>query len=1581
MKKLLILATTLASSCMLFAQNPVSIGLPKEPATANSHPNPDVVCNNFAGTFTLGPTGTNTQSNDLTLDTLYLCGGDSIFIDHNGDFNLSGDPNPATTPGISYAFYTCSPNNTGPTLQNIIGSALPPLAPDPCLLSTPPAANGIWVSPSTPNGDTWFFNSGFLQTNFNAGLPMLLHFAPITIDNVATNGFEPAAQGFPPGPCVNVNTASSFEVVYLNPIQMIGFTNPYQGNNCLGRFKIEGGFPEWQANALYTVDIYLKSDPSVKALIANPSNQIKSNVSLVFSIPQPGTYVVRIEDGKSCGLMQEVNMTTCNGADNIVFQLPASTQVEPGDTFCLPITTSNYTDVQGFSFSLGWDPGLFQLLPGANNFIQNVNPDLVDFDPVIFTNTTQANNGFLGIVNIATIPATLSPNEVLMEVCFQSISQQDSVCSAVVFTNTPSAVNASNSVGQELAFEGIPGEVCVEYDSVAITAVPQPLGCNSSNLGYQITITGGLPPYELSWQELPAGAVPSAAGINANTPFFITLTPTGTYPVQYRLVAIPQNGIDVFNADTLILTIDQPQTLGAALNLTDLPTCNGGSDGAVSAQVFLGSTLVTDLTGFSFNWTKNGVPVSGGATLSNVSSGTYNVTVTQLSTGCTAVASGTLGNPPAMNDGAVQITPATCTGVADGEIVFPMTGGNPFSGGAYQFQVLYAEDCSNPNKQVIDNNGLGNPYVRTDLLPGCYKFVVTDASGCVFTDSVTVFATRNVSLSETNAVSPTCFGLTNGVLSVSITETPAQPGGPVYDFSWLPIGSATSGVITPAGPGANSTNTGVSAGSFFVTAVNALGCSDTLTVELGQPAQFIVAPLTVNNPTCVNVTSGALSVIGLGGAGNPANFTYNWNPTATGSALSNLGAGTYSVTATDANGCTAVFDTTLALPPAPVINGITTTPLVCGNDGALTVNAPTAVAFNWAATGGSVINTPNLATISGLAGDTYTVTITDANGCTNTSSATLSPVQPLAVASSTVVNPSCFGYNNGSIAIGVAGGTPGYSYNWSTTAAPPNSPVIPAILSAGTYSVTVTDSKNCTATTSFNLVDPPQIAVVVASATPTTCFGDCNGALTITASYQPGSDFNFVWQDGGSTDSIRTNLCSGVTTVTVTEQSATQCFVIQELTVPSPAPVTIDPTETTLKDVTCNGGADGNICIVGTGGNSAPYSYAWAQGGTTNCLFNLTQGNYTVTITDNTGCTGTYTAVVDQPTPIAINQDLSNSLEISCFGDDDGALAVIASGGNTAPVGVTQYTYAWSDGSNQIGTTNPISMLMAGSYSVTVSDYLGCTGSTALNLFDPPAVQGDYVLGEPLRCYGDETTINVINVQGGSGGPFTYTIDYGVPITTDLGSIITGGAHFLTFLDKKGCENTIEIVVPEPDEIIITFSPQMVELELGDSLTLTPFITGSTPASFQWEPASFFTNPDTLQPNLYTFQSGTVTLTVTDANGCTGVGSVNIQVDPNRNVYIPNIFNPGNRFGENDYFMPGVGVGVETINYMRVYDRWGQLLYEREAFLPTDLELTSGWDGRFRGKFVDPGVYVYAIEVKFLDKKVLLYRGDITVVR
>ncbi|MCK6691770.1 MAG: gliding motility-associated C-terminal domain-containing protein, partial [Thermoanaerobaculia bacterium] len=132
--------------------------------------------------------------------------------------------------------------------------------------------------------------------------------------------------------------------------------------------------------------------------------------------------------------------------------------------------------------------------------------------------------------------------------------------------------------------------------------------------------------------------------------------------------------------------------------------------------------------------------------------------------------------------------------------------------------------------------------------------------------------------------------------------------------------------------------------------------------------------------------------------------------------------------------------------------------------------------------------------------------------------------------------------------------------------------------------------------------------------------------------------------------------------------------------------------------------------------------------------------------------------------------------------------------------------------------------------------------------------------------------------------------------------------------------------------------------------------TGAVVDTFTWSPAELLTNPFVLEPYTNTYESTTYTLIVQDENGCSATGTIRVNIDPNRNVYIPNVFLPGNPRGLNDHFNPNVGRGVETINYMRIFDRWGNLMYERNAFYPNNNDFAEGWDGKYNGKYVMPGV-------------------------
>ncbi|MBC7775749.1 MAG: gliding motility-associated C-terminal domain-containing protein [Phycisphaerae bacterium] len=1555
----------LSTPALLRAQVPHEIQyLPFDPPKVNVVSQiPEMPCGD-AGTFTFGQfIG---SSNDLAPSPIFLCFGDSLLVQHNGDADLSGDPDPATQPGIAYGFYTCPPTIMGPTLQDIIGAGLPPTNPDPCLL--PGSANGMYITQPVANGGgTWFFNSGALQTTFNMGQPFALTFAPITIDDFAGNSYETAQPGFPPGPCVAVNTAAAFQIVYLNEITATGISNNF-GNDCLGRFTVRGGFPQYDAqlggNAVYTIKITLASNPAVKAIIHTSASNLFHLSSVLFSVPQAGLYNVVIEDGKSCPASFQIDMNVCNPVDNVMLTFP-DTIVPPAGQICLPVTVENFNIFSG-AFSVEWDETILQY-----NGIQNINPALTSFFGPASLNENQITNGLLGVVVFDnTNPSTINIPDggTLFDLCFTAIGALGQ-CSGLGVTNSPAGVEMADSIGQDLALSVDTGQVCIgflpltfSYEVIDTTCLGQAT--------LNIFPNGGIPPYDITVTQLPGGPVYNTVNntiINVNGTYSPTslVGLTNNTPVTYDICIVDSdldtNGMGVMRCTTLVVNIPR---LGAQLNFVQSPLCNGDSTGIVSATVLFGGTIVPNPgVNYTYAWSPSNLTVQGSQVQNGVPAGQYTVVVTNLSNGCTALASGSLGQPAPISAQLVTTTAASCSGVCDGTITYEAEGGTAFPGPAYKFTWF------NETTNSTLNSGTDNPILLGGACAGEYRILIEDALGCKFIDSNMVLTDlRSLFLTTNSIQNVLCNGDNTGSIAVTVVESVIT--GNNFTFNWSPAG------FTPTCMSPSCTYSALPVGTYTLLAFDNLGCQIADTFDITEPTVLRVDSLGQSNPGCTQVNSGSISVQAFGGNGGPATYVYDWSNMAITSSIGGLPFGTYTVTVTDLNGCTVTRQFNLPMPGPPSLTLTTSSAVKCGGDGSLTATAPTAVLIVWTDINGVVIDsfTTSPATIDSLNGGDYIANVFDGVGCFATDTVSLTGVVPMSFSDTTLMEPTCFGFNDGQIAIGVQDGQPPYvQYNWNPPAQPPNSPVIFA-LTANTYSVTVTDNAGCTLTGTFVLGQP---AAITNTFDPTvigtvTCFGGvpCDGKATPLTKYTDGpGDFNFLWGDG-STDSLRIDLCAGPNIVTITDGN--NCFTIDTVDIATPPQITgaVATTETL-----CFGDSTGTATLTASGGNGGPYTYLWNTGATTANVIGLPAGNYTVTITDNKSCTNSInTIVIGQPGQIVLSTTFTNP---TCFAGKNGQTTVEVVGG------VPNYTYSWENAAgDDVGDAKTAEMLPAGTYVVTVTDMNGCTSVTNETITDPPAVIGSYEPLAPLTCNGDETILNILTITGGSGGPYRFSVDFGAVLDPDFPVTIGGGTHYITYIDVKDCALTDSIFVAEPAPITVTFDPNVIEVELGATADLEPIITGAAViGSFTWTNPQALLNPDTLNATAYTFTNLTYTLTVLDSFGCSGSGTVVVNIDPNRNVYLPNIFRPANPSGLNDHFNIYTGLGVELVNFIRIYDRWGELLYQREKFLPNVDNLSEGWDGRFNGDFVNPGVFIYIAEVKFLDGRVLLYRGDVTVVR
>ena len=306
-------------------------------------------CNSAGTTFSAPFNG---QSNDSSPDTIFLCFGDTLKVRHNGDFDLSGDPDPATAPGIGYAYYDCLPSITGPTLDTILT--------DSCLNHTSPLIvngdeveqdNGIWITAGpTPDGDLDIINNGSTQETFNNGeaLPTQLWLAPITVDNFNQLAFENDGSGNA-GPCVSVSTVEAFSVVFLNEIAITNLQADING--CGGYFKVTGGLPELN-NSQYTVSITKADNPDISGdIVSNPAGH---QDSVFFTVPEAGTYNILVDDGKGCPAMTSLEVNFPEVAINILNEVSCNGSSDGALEVIVTVDGNAVPDLPAFNFS--WDP-------------------------------------------------------------------------------------------------------------------------------------------------------------------------------------------------------------------------------------------------------------------------------------------------------------------------------------------------------------------------------------------------------------------------------------------------------------------------------------------------------------------------------------------------------------------------------------------------------------------------------------------------------------------------------------------------------------------------------------------------------------------------------------------------------------------------------------------------------------------------------------------------------------------------------------------------------------------------------------------------------------------------------------------------------------------------------------------------------------------------------------------------------------------------------------------------------------------------------------------------------------------------
>ena len=714
-------------------------------------------------------------------------------------------------------------------------------------------------------------------------------------------------------------------------------------------------------------------------------------------------------------------------------------------------------------------------------------------------------------------------------------------------------------------------------------------------------------------------------------------------------------------------------------------------------------------------------------------------------------------------------------------------------------------------------------------------------------------------------------GLTNGVNAVSNAETNH------YD-NMVYTGTTTGSAATVLAAITDSTNW---TGSEDTTQDISANGANFPTVFFGSECTMTASITSQTNIACNGGSTGSLTVTPADGA---SPYTYLWDDgsaqtTATASGLS---AGTYEVTVTDTNGCTATASATISQPANAVsFNLVAQTNIACngGSTGALTIGDVTGGAggytYNW--TPGNPTG-DGTTSVSGLSAGTWTCTVTDANSCTATQSFTITQPTALSLTPASLTNLACNGGSTGAATVNAAtGGAGGYTYNWT-----PGNPIGDGTtsvsgLSAGTWTCTVTDVNGCTATQSFTVTQPTALSLTPASLTNLACNGSSTGAATVNAATGGAGGYTYNWTPGNPTGDGTTSvsgLSAGTWTCTVTD--ANGCTATQSFTVTQPTALSLTPASQT--NIACNGGTTGAATVNVATGGAGGYTYNWTPGnpigdGTTS-VSGLSAGTWTCTVTDANGCTASQSFTVTQPAE-ALNLTPASQTNIACNGGTTGVATV-----NVATGGAGGYTYNWTPGNPTGDGTTSVSGLSAGTWTCTVTDANGCTASQSFTVTQPAAALNLTPASQTnIACNGGTTGAATVNVATGGAGGYTYNWTPGNPIGDGTTSVsgLSAGTWTCTVTDANGCTASQSFTVTQPAEALNLTPASQTNIACNGGTTGAATVNVATGGAggytYNWTPGNPIGDGTTSVTGL---SAGTWTCTVTDANGCTASQSFTV---------------------------------------------------------------------------------------------------------
>ncbi len=1023
------------------------------------------------------------------------------------------------------------------------------------------------------------------------------------------------------------------------------------------------------------------------------------------------------------------------------------------------------------------------------------------------------------------------------------------------------------------------------------------LVCFDSNDGVLTsTVSGGLEPYTYAWSDPQMQDTPTAENLSVG---------------DYTLVVTDANNCSV------------PATASVTSN-TEITTSVTATPAACDGSI-LGTATVTAEggdapLGYTYVWSTDDNQDTQTATGLNAT--WYYVTVSNLFA-CEVVDSIQITAPDALEIEFTQ-TPTSCSDSADGGASLTVTGGT----GPYTYE--------------WSDGGAQDPD-RDDLAAGMQTVTVSDSENCATELMLDIESASEILVEITENIGTDCFGGNTGSLTVT-----ASGGDENFTFAWNDPAAQT-----------DATASNLTADNYCVTVTDGEGCSATICEDVSEPEALSVSE-TIENTSCFAGSDGTIAVTPAGGT-EP--YDYLWSNGQMSATATDLPAGDATVDITDANGCT-ISATYTVTEPTELTATTEFTALSCDGspDGTATVfgsggTEPYTYVWSDGQPGQTAVN---------LDATTYQVTVVDANLCEATAEVTLTEPVQVVIEDVTFENVSCFGGTDGAATLIFSGGTEPFDIEWSNGATGENIDGVPA----DNYTVTVSDLNGCTATTTITIEQPADLNITL-NQTGSFCFNGDDGTASVTSLAYGNTpadiaDFTFIWNTNpAQTAATAVGLNGGQEyEVEITDQAG--CQWTESITVGNPAEIGVVTEE--VRNVTCFEAADGAATVAG-GGGTTPYSYQWsveAGAQTTATAGDLAAGSYRVTVTDANGCATQTEVTVTEPTALDLTFDTQAT---SCAGDSDGSARATPAGG-TSP-----YTVAWSSGDSGLALEN----LAAGLYTVSVVDANSCSYNDTVRVFEPAGVDTEAV-GIEVTCFGyEDGAIDLVSTGGTA--PYTYSLDGENFFGSSRLIGLTPDFYDVTIRDGNGCEfQVFDVEVGEPDELTVELGED-IRIDYGDTPQLVPDVAGSAGGDiYEWNPIGDFVELncyDCTTTIVDTF-SGQLALevTVTDQNGCTATDMLTIFVDKKVLVQVPTGFSP-NGNGNNEFLQAHGDSDIE-VEVFRIYDRWGELLYEAGGF---NLNDPLGWDGTFRGKDMPPGTYVWYMEIRAEDGEPATFKGNTTLIR